>query len=124
MAQRDRLMTSSKNTMEWIARQQARTLRVDEAVQELERAQNAMNESEKVRRSDKAKGVDTEMLFAAVPVGEENAETSAQIWEPVGMWAPVTIRDRLRRLAAEGRIERLIRSALKAGEAYCHYRKI
>lgn len=117
-------MTDGKSTTDWIARQQALKLRVDEAVQELERSQNAMNESEKLRRSEKAKGVDTEMLFAAVPIGEENAATSIQIWERVGMWAPVTIRGKLNRLAAEGRVERQSRSALKAGEAFCYYRKI
>jgi hypothetical protein len=117
-------MSSGKSTTDWIARQQARKLRVDEAVRELDRSQKAMSESEKLRRAEKAKGVDTDMLFAAVRVGEENAETSIQIWKRVGMWAPVTIRDKLRRLAAEGRIERLTRSALKAGEAYCYYRKI
>ena len=68
--------------------------------------------------------VDIETLISATPIGKENAETSVQIWKRVGMWAPVTIRDKLNRLAAEGRIERLTRSALKAGEAYCYYRKI
>ena len=72
-------MTDRTSTSDWILRQRARKLGVDEAVEELERSQKAMNESERLRRVEKAKGVHSDMLFAAVPVGEENAETSIEI---------------------------------------------
>jgi hypothetical protein len=74
--------------------------------------------------SDKSKGVDTDMLYDVIPVGRENAETSIQIWIRVGLWAPATIREKLNRLASEGRLERLTLPARKAGEAYRYYRKI
>jgi hypothetical protein len=51
--------------------------------------------------SNKSKGVDTDMLYDAIPVGRENAETSIQIWERIGLWAPATIREKINRLAAE-----------------------
>jgi hypothetical protein len=86
-------------------------------------AVKAMTESEK-RRLEKAKIVSTDMLFDAIPIGKENAEPSFQIWKRIGLWAPVTIKGKLNRLAAEGRIERLTRSSLKAREAYCYYRSI
>ena len=66
--------------------------------------------------------VDIETLIGVIPVGAENAETSMQIWRRLDLWAPVTIRDKLNRLAAEGRIERLSRSALKAKGANYYYR--
>jgi hypothetical protein len=64
------------------------------------------------------------MLYDVIPVGTESAETSIQIWKRVGLWAPAAIREKLNRLAAEGRIERLTLSARKAGEAYRYYREI
>lgn len=60
-------MTNGKSSTDWISRQQARKLRVDEALQELERAQKAMTDSERRRTS----GVDTDMLYGVIPIGGE-----------------------------------------------------
>jgi hypothetical protein len=51
-------MTNGKSTTARISRQHARKLRLDEALQELERAQKVMTDSERRRRSERATASD------------------------------------------------------------------
>lgn len=41
-------------------------------------------------------------IFAAIPVGSENAMTALDIWRRMGCWSPNTIRQRLKTLSDQG----------------------
>ena len=51
--------------------------------------------------------IDLDELYRAVPIGEENAETAAQIWKRLGVWSVGGIRPHLIGLVASGRIVRI-----------------
>ena len=47
-----------------------------------------------------------EKLYEAVPVGEQNAKGTREIWQCLDLWSKETIRQRLNDLASHGHIER------------------
>lgn len=60
-------------------------------------------------------------LYEAVPLGESNAATSRQVWLRLDLWSPATIAYKLKQLADDGRIKRIVLPAQKGGLAnrYC-----
>ncbi len=67
--------------------------------------------------------IDLDELCRAVPIGEENAETAAQIWKRFGVWSAGGIRRHLMGLAASGRIVRITRPRPNGGVVYFFYRR-
>jgi len=66
--------------------------------------------------------IDLDELYQAVPIGEENAETAAQIWKRLGVWSVGGIRPHLIGLVASGRIVRIGRHMPDGGVVYFFYR--
>ena len=67
--------------------------------------------------------IDLDELYQAVPIGEENAETAAQIWKRLGVWSVGGIRPHLIGLVASGRISRIAKPRLDGGVVYFFYRR-
>ena len=65
---------------------------------------------------------DIERLWTAIPVGEDRAETAAEIWRRYDLGAPSSVRQRLNQLAAEGRIKRKVRPMPSGAKMYLYYR--
>ncbi len=65
--------------------------------------------------------LDLGRLYEAVPLGESNAATSRQVWLRLDLWSPATIAYKLKQLADDGRIKRIVLPAQKGGLAnrYC-----
>jgi len=66
--------------------------------------------------------LDLERLWAAIPVGEENADGASEIWRRYDLGARATIHQNLNRLTAEGRIKRTSRPMPRGGEVHLYYR--
>jgi hypothetical protein len=67
--------------------------------------------------------IDLDELYQAVPIGEENAETAAQIWKRLGVWSVGGIRPHLIGLVASGRIVRITNPRPGGGVLYFFYRR-
>ena len=67
--------------------------------------------------------VDLDELYRAVPIGEENAETAAQIWKRFGVWSAGGIRLPLKGLVASGRIVSIAKPRPGGGAVYFFYRR-
>jgi predicted transcriptional regulator len=57
-----------------------------------------------------------------VPVGEDSAAPAAEIWRHYDLGARTTVRSKLNRLTAEGRIMRKSRPMPNGNEVYLYYR--
>ena len=65
---------------------------------------------------------DAERLWTAIPVGEDSAETAAEIWRRYDLGARDSMRQMLNQLTAEGRIKRKARPRSNGTEEYLYYR--
>ena len=48
------------------------------------------------------------ILLDFIPIGEENALTALEIWKRFSLWSHVTVKEKLRAMAADGTIEQKI----------------
>ncbi|MBR1156637.1 hypothetical protein [Bradyrhizobium sp. JYMT SZCCT0428] len=61
-------------------------------------------------------------LINSIPIGEENAISALEIWKRVSLWSHVTVKEKLRGMAADGLIER--KQVSNAGrEAAVYFRR-
>jgi hypothetical protein len=65
---------------------------------------------------------DLERLWAAVPVGEDNAEGATVIWKRHDLGARSRVQYLLNQLTAEGRIQRQSHPRPQGGEVHLYYR--
>jgi predicted transcriptional regulator len=65
---------------------------------------------------------DAERLWTAIPVGEDRAETAAEIWRRYDLGARDSMRQMLNQLTAEGRIKRKARPTPSGAKMYLYYR--
>jgi hypothetical protein len=65
---------------------------------------------------------DAERLWTAIPVGEDRAQTAAEIWRRYDLGAHASMRQWLNQLTAEGRIKRKTHLMPSGTKVYLYYR--
>jgi hypothetical protein len=67
--------------------------------------------------------IDLDELYHAVPIGEDNAETSRQIWKRFGLWSLGSIYRGLIRLAAADHIVK-VTNPRRDGVVHTFFRRV
>lgn len=62
-------------------------------------------------------------IINSVPIGQDNAMSSREIWRALDCWAEETVSNNLRRLADAGEIKRLMQPTLGLAFRWLYYRE-